>query len=101
MKFRGLLVLASIFITPLVIAENSCNFFANTLASNESNVLSQGNPEDNGFDINKLALVDKQINQDVKNGFPGAALLIIKDGHVIKQTVYGSSLKYDLKTGKP
>ncbi len=101
MKFKGLLVLANIFITPLVIAENSCNFFANTLVSNESNVLSQGNSEDNGFDINKLALVDKQINQDVKNGFPGAALLIIKDGHVIKQTVYGSSLKYDLKTGKP
>lgn len=58
-------------------------------------------PTEVGFNAAKLSLVDAQINSDVKHGFPGAALLIIKDGKVVKQTVYGYKLKYDLNTSKP
>lgn len=94
------LLLSGLFVSSAM-AENQCNFFATGDSVAKSTLLAQGNPESFGFDPKKLALVDQQINQDVKNGFPGAALLIIKDGHVIKQSVYGSALKYDLKTGKP
>ena len=38
--------------------------------------------------------VDKQINADIEQGFPGAALMVIKDGKVIKSTAYGYAQKY-------
>jgi N-acetylmuramoyl-L-alanine amidase len=101
MKIKYLLLLISGLSISSVMAESQCNFFAASGSIAKSALLVQGKPESYGFDSKKLTLVDQQINQDVKNGFPGAALLIIKDGHVIKQNVYGSSLKYDLKTGKP
>lgn len=101
MKIKYLLLVVSGLSISSAMAESQCNFFAASASIAESTHLMQGNPESFGFNLKKLALVDQQINQDVKNGFPGAALLIIKDGHVIKQNVYGSSLKYNLKTGKP
>ncbi|MGG3470439.1 penicillin binding protein PBP4B [Neobacillus pocheonensis] len=52
-------------------------------------------PEEVGFSSEKLKQVDEWIQQDVDNGFPGAALLIIKDGKVVKNTAYGYSKKYD------
>lgn len=85
-----------IVLSPLVLAQNECDYFSHTTESglsSESIALS-------GFNAAKLALVDRQINQDVKDGFPGAGLLIIKNGKVIKQTVYGYSLKYDAITLK-
>ncbi|WP_414829600.1 penicillin binding protein PBP4B [Alteromonas sp. H39] len=39
--------------------------------------------------------VDKQIQHDVDNGFPGAVLLVIKDGEIIKHDAYGYALRYD------
>lgn len=39
--------------------------------------------------------VDAQITADINDGFPGAVLLVIKDGHIIKRTAYGDALKYD------
>ncbi|HJO91799.1 MAG TPA: penicillin binding protein PBP4B [Victivallales bacterium] len=46
----------------------------------------------------KFKAVDKLINSDIDNGFPGAVLLIIKDGKIIKETAYGYKSRYD-KTG--
>lgn len=42
----------------------------------------------------KFAKVDAQIQADIENGFPGAALMVIKDGKVIKNTAYGFAKKY-------
>lgn len=94
-KFLSVFLLASI--PTLVLAQTECDYFPN---SSESG-LSSGTPASTGFNSAKLALVDQQINQDIKHGFPGAGLLIIKDGKVIKQTIYGSALKYDPATLKP
>lgn len=57
--------------------------------------LSYAKPEDAGFNSAKLQLIDDQINSDVSKGFPGAGIVIIKDGKIIKETVYGSKRKYD------
>jgi len=38
--------------------------------------------------------VDELINNDIKDGFPGAVLLVLKDGKVIKRTAYGYARKY-------
>ncbi len=42
-----------------------------------------------------FAAVDELINKDIKNGFPGASLLVIKDGRIIKNTAYGFKTRYD------
>jgi Beta-lactamase class C and other penicillin binding proteins len=94
-KFLSVFLLASI--PTLVLAQTECDYFPN---SSESG-LSSGTPTSTGFNSAKLALVDQRINQDIKNGFPGAGLLIIKDGTVIKQSIYGYALKYDPVTLKP
>ncbi|NVK58030.1 MAG: penicillin binding protein PBP4B [Alteromonadaceae bacterium] len=39
--------------------------------------------------------VDTLINQDVAEGFPGAVLLVVKDGEIIKRTAYGYQKRYD------
>lgn len=52
-------------------------------------------PEAVGMSNQKLQQVDALINQDINNGFPGAALVVIKDGKIVKQDVYGYKLKYD------
>lgn len=38
--------------------------------------------------------VDALIQQDVNDGFPGAVLLVVKDGQIIKRTAYGDARKY-------
>ncbi|MEI6895413.1 MAG: penicillin binding protein PBP4B [Colwellia sp.] len=38
--------------------------------------------------------VDTLINDDVKQGFPGAVLVVIKDGKIIKNSAYGYARKY-------
>jgi serine-type D-Ala-D-Ala carboxypeptidase len=38
--------------------------------------------------------VDQLINQDVKEGFPGAVLVVIKDGKILKNDAYGYERKY-------
>jgi len=43
---------------------------------------------------NQFAAVDKLIQQDIKDGFPGAVLLVVKDGNIIKRTAYGYARKY-------
>ncbi len=38
--------------------------------------------------------VDKLITDDVRQGFPGAVLLVVKDGVIIKQQAYGYAKRY-------
>lgn len=42
----------------------------------------------------RFAKVDQQINQDIKNGFPGAVLMVIKDGDIVKHSAYGYARKF-------
>lgn len=44
--------------------------------------------------LNAFAKVDALINNDISAGFPGAALLVIKDGKIIKRSAYGYARKY-------
>lgn len=69
--------------------------FALTNCTNDR-LLANNTPE-SYFDINKLSLVDQQIESDIKNGFSGVELLIIKNHQIIKNSVYGYSQKYDYK----
>lgn len=43
---------------------------------------------------NRFAKVDQLIASEVAAGFPGAVLLVVKDGRVIKQSAYGYALRY-------
>ncbi|MEC2056149.1 penicillin binding protein PBP4B [Peribacillus psychrosaccharolyticus] len=52
-------------------------------------------PEEAGFSYKKLQQIDGMIQEEVEEGFPGAVLLIIKDGKVVKNTAYGYAKKYD------
>ncbi len=42
----------------------------------------------------RFAGVDRLIAQEVEAGFPGAVLLVVKDGQIIKETAYGFALRY-------
>ena len=39
--------------------------------------------------------IDDFIKKEVQEGFPGAALIVTRDGKVVKQNVYGYKLRYD------
>ncbi|MGY0589382.1 MAG: penicillin binding protein PBP4B [Paraglaciecola chathamensis] len=43
---------------------------------------------------NRFKQVDNLIEQDVKNGFPGAVLLVMQNGEIIKRSAYGDARKY-------
>ncbi|MDX1391354.1 MAG: serine hydrolase, partial [Rheinheimera sp.] len=57
--------------------------------------LQYSTPEAAGFDAAQLDELDKLINHDVAQGFPGAVLVVVKDGKLIKQTAYGFASRYD------
>ncbi|CAF1094157.1 unnamed protein product [Didymodactylos carnosus] len=40
-------------------------------------------------------IIDEFINYEIEQGFPGAALIVIRYGKILKQTVYGYKLKYN------
>ncbi len=42
----------------------------------------------------RFAKVDQLISTEVAAGFPGAVLLVVKDGQIIKETAYGYALRY-------
>ncbi|KYZ76035.1 hypothetical protein AXX12_06220 [Anaerosporomusa subterranea] len=54
-----------------------------------------GEPTKVGFSAEKLAKVDSLINKEIAEGFPGAVLLIAKNGQIVKQKAYGYQQKYD------
>lgn len=58
-------------------------------------LLLDGTAADAGFSAQRLAELDAMIEQEVAAGFPGAVLLIAKNGRVIKETAYGYAKRYD------
>lgn len=57
--------------------------------------LQAGTPEQAGFSSAVLDELDQLINHEVAQGFPGAVLLIAKNGKVIKETAYGFASRFD------
>ncbi|KAA6448839.1 penicillin binding protein PBP4B [Bacillus atrophaeus] len=53
------------------------------------------NTEKLHFSSKKLRKVDRMIEHDIAAGFPGAVLVVVKDGRIIKKKAYGYSKKYD------
>lgn len=51
------------------------------------------------LDSSKLNAVDNLIESDIENGFPGAELIVVQNGQVIKNSVYGYTNRYD-RNGK-
>ncbi|HEY8568163.1 penicillin binding protein PBP4B [Microbulbifer sp.] len=51
-------------------------------------------PEAAGFSSQKLRDLDALISRDVAAGFPGAVLLVIRDGKIVKNTSYGYRQKF-------
>ncbi|SNZ02503.1 CubicO group peptidase, beta-lactamase class C family [Terribacillus aidingensis] len=63
---------------------------------NESTMFEKAKtPEEAGFTKTGLAKVDQLIENDIENGFPGASLIIIKDGKIVKESRYGYRQVYD------
>jgi len=58
--------------------------------------LGKAKPESVGFSSKRLKKIDQLINEEVANGFPGATLLIAKNGKIIKHSAYGFSNRYDV-----
>ena len=52
-------------------------------------------PEQVGFSSEKLDKIDDYINQQVKDGFPAVAMIVVKDGKIVKESAYGYLKKYD------
>ncbi|MBD5073993.1 penicillin binding protein PBP4B, partial [Xanthomonas citri pv. citri] len=47
------------------------------------------NAETAQFSTKKLRKVDQMIERDIAAGFPGAVLVVVKDGRIIKKAAYG------------
>ena len=54
-----------------------------------------GRPEQAGFSEKKLQIIDQVIGENIRQGFPGAVLLVLKNGRVVKETAYGWAKMYD------
>jgi serine-type D-Ala-D-Ala carboxypeptidase len=52
-------------------------------------------PEQVGFSSEKLNKIDDYINQQIGDGFPAAAVIVVKDGKIVKDSAYGYLKKYD------
>lgn len=57
-----------------------------------SNVNPSSKPSSSKIDFSAL---DQYIQQDVAKGFPGASIIVLHKGRVIKKQAYGYALKYD------
>jgi CubicO group peptidase (beta-lactamase class C family) len=60
-------------------------------------VLTKGAAQEVGMSQEKLDKIDAVIEDDVKKGFPGAVLLVAKDGKIVKENAYGWAKCYDGK----
>ncbi|CAF1244291.1 unnamed protein product [Didymodactylos carnosus] len=63
--------------------------------NNDANLFNGVTSFTNAKIFNGLTLMDGLINNEIQQGFPGAALIIIQYGKILKQTVYGYKLKYN------
>lgn len=57
--------------------------------------LQTGTPESVGVSVSQLNQLDSLIQREITQGFPGAVLLIVKDGKIIKHSAYGYANRYD------
>ncbi|MEN9945624.1 MAG: hypothetical protein RLZZ293_10 [Pseudomonadota bacterium] len=91
--FRINLLLISLGLINLVSGQTDCNL----LSKSQNPVISLAQNHRSLATINPQVLkqIDQQINHDIESGLSGAALLIIKDGRIVKSTVYGYSLRYN------
>lgn len=55
----------------------------------------QGVPEQVGLSSKKLNQIDTLIQNEVKNGFPGGQLVVIKNGVMVKNSAYGVLNAYE------
>ena len=62
--------------------------------------LKYGTPEQTGFEQEVLSELDDIIEKDVAQGFPGAVLLIARNGKIIKHSAYGFANRYQ-QNGEP
>ncbi|TDB50123.1 MULTISPECIES: penicillin binding protein PBP4B [Bacillaceae] len=98
LSLAGLLALAS---SPL---SASANIYSETSVHQDishpinHSVLKKAKPEEVGMSSAKLREVDAMIEQEIKSGFPGAVLLVVKNGKVVKNTAYGYAKKYNAST---
>lgn len=63
--------------------------------SQNGSISSAKSPSTQGFNPNKLALVDAQIESDIAAGFPGAELIIIRNHQIVKHSLYGYAVRYN------
>lgn len=56
--------------------------------------LGRTTPEAADFSSDELDQLDAMIERDIQQGFPGAVLLIIKDGNIVKHSAYGYANRY-------
>ena len=63
--------------------------------------LREGTPEEAGFSAAGLERVDEQIEQDVQKGLPGAVLLVLKNGIIVRERAYGWAACYAGQTRLP
>jgi len=59
------------------------------------NILEGSESKEEDFDTEYLSYIDTFIESEIDKGFPGAVLLVMKDGKVVKHTAYGYKLKYE------
>ncbi|AZV49181.1 penicillin binding protein PBP4B [Bacillus halotolerans] len=89
------LALLSAILTVSILTPNEA--FAQTALHQADNQVEPKtiNPETAQFSSKKLRKVDQMIERDIAAGFPGAVLVVVKDGRMIKKEAYGYSKKYD------
>lgn len=54
-----------------------------------------GSPEQAGFSAAGLRRIDRVLEDEVQKGFPGAVLLVMRNGRIVKQTAYGWAKMYE------
>jgi len=60
--------------------------------------LTTAEPEDVGFDPDRLAELDQFLQGQVDDGSPAVAMIVTKDGKIVKNDAYGYALRYSTHT---
>ena len=59
--------------------------------------LQTADPEDVGFDADRLAELDQFLQSQVDDGSPAVAVIVTKDGKIVKNDAYGYALRYSTR----
>lgn len=57
--------------------------------------LTRGTPAQAGMSADKLNKIDRIMESEIKRGFPGAVLLVVKNGRIVKESAYGWAKLYE------